>query len=120
MSEEAHEIARDGEHVAAAIEDHEGARRRRVLESNAAVEFILSQGHARGAAQLNSLRIVGAAGARTSAKVRQRELIDAGRGAIAGNREKLGACRLRRAAFVRTSRRHARRSESRAQKSRHC
>ena len=61
VGEEVGEVARDLEHVARAVEDHEGAGGRHVLEGDAAAELGGRQAHARRPADLHRLRVARAA-----------------------------------------------------------
>ena len=98
MREEMHEIARGREHVATAVEHHQGARRGRVLECDAAPKFMRRQRHSGGPAELDALGITGAAGVQNFRdRHAERKFINAGRGAIARHGQQLRAGRELRA-----------------------
>ena len=95
MREEVGEVAGDFEHVAMGAENHEGTRRRHVLESYAARELVHGQAASRRAADLHRLGIAGAAVVEHLAhRDAERVFVDARRFDVTRDRQQLGAGRL--------------------------
>ena len=98
MGEEVGEVARHLEHVAGAVEHHEGAGGGEVFEGDAAVELIGCDAHAGGAAYLYGESVFRATvGKHLAHSHPERIFVDTRASAVAGYRQHLGSSRLHRA-----------------------